>query len=655
MMSSMRRLALLLPLLLPAASSASAQVSPAPYAYGYAPAASPAEINNALSDWRRLRQSSGYSFTDYARFLIGNPGWPAEATMRLNAEKAMRLGETPATVIAFFQNKPPTTGNGFAQLALSLAASGRSAEALNNAREAWASGDLGADEEQQLYTRLGGGLSWTEHDRRADALLFAKKPTEAQRFLPLTSGPRRANFTARIAMQLRWPDAETRFQAVTANTVADAGLLMDRLRYLRDGGNEQLARELAARPHNFTYRPEDPERFYEMLLAVAQGAASNRQYVNAFNIARQVDDAFPAGVDIGLKPLGIRDDYTSLTWLAGTMALDRISRPAEAIVLFDRYSRGGRSLQVQSKGLYWAGRAALAAGRPTVAATYFQRASAYPELFYGQLALERLGQPIPRPGPAPSFAVSGAQRAEFMNRRLVQATRSMLTYGSFAERELFNRALGESLKNDADRTLAVELAQQTGRPNLAVWVARTARINGSSFYVEAAFPHVPGNFGNLWSLSHGVTRQESSFDQAALSNAGARGMMQLMVPTAREQAGKMGLPFDSSRLVSDPAYNMQIGSAYFRWLLNYWDGSVPLAVASYNAGIGNVGKWVRTYGDPRNGTDVLKWIEAIPFTETKGYVQRVIENSVVYDSIDPAPANRSAMHVSRYLGKNRPG
>ena len=132
-------------------------------------------------------------------------------------------------------------------------------------------------------------------------------------------------------------------------------------------------------------------------------------------------------------------------------------------------------------------------------------------------------------------------------------------------------------------------------------------------------------------------------------------MMQLMVGTAREQAGKMGVGFDSSRLASDPSYNVMLGSAYFQRMLNMWDGNVPLAVASYNAGYGNVRKWVNAYGDPRGNVDVLKWIEAIPFVETRGYVQRVIENSVVYDSMRPAGSQQSALHVSRYLGKNRPG
>jgi soluble lytic murein transglycosylase len=163
--------------------------------------------------------------------------------------------------------------------------------------------------------------------------------------------------------------------------------------------------------------------------------------------------------------------------------------------------------------------------------------------------------------------------------------------------------------------------------------------------------------GGLWSLAEGISRQESSFDPYAVSHAGARGLMQLMTGTAREQAGKMGIGFDSYRLISDPNYNIMIGSAYFKRLLDSWNGSVPLAVAAYNAGSGNVRKWVKQYGDPRGEVDMLKWIEAIPYSETRAYVQRVIENSVVYDSIrnGSASSQQTAMHVSRYLGKDRPG
>ncbi|MEO7364913.1 MAG: lytic transglycosylase domain-containing protein [Sphingomicrobium sp.] len=650
----MRHIVILLPLLALATSS-SAQVALQPSYRPAYPAVS-SDIDYAVADWRRLRQTSGYSFGEYARFLNANPGWPGEATMRRNAEKAMRPGENAGTILAFFQNKPPTTGGGFARMAEALSAAGRQIEALAAAKEAWASDDLSATDEPAVYARFGSSFTRADHDRRADALLFAKKPSDAYRFLALVRPERAAAFTARIALQTKSPDAEARYQPLMTSVTSDAGLMMDRARYLRDAGNEQAAQQLFARPHNFTYRPADPERLYEMMLLLATGAASQRQWRTAYDIARQVDDSFPAGTDISSKPLGVRDDYTSLTWLAGSAALDALGQPADAIGLFQRYSRGGRSLQVNSKGLYWAGRAALAAGRPADAGLYFQNAAVYPELFYGQLALERLGRSV-TPPPQVAPAVTDGQRILFGNNRLVRATRLLGQQGRRDEQALFVRALAESLSTDGERAMALDLGQQLGRQDLAVWVARAARNKGSAYYVRQAYPllasSVPG--GQTWSLTHGITRQESSFDRSAVSNAGARGMMQLMPGTAREQAGKMGLGYDPSRLTSDPAYNVMLGSAYFSRLLNNWDGNVPLAVASYNAGSGNVRKWVNAYGDPRGGTDVLRWIEQIPFAETKGYVQRVIENSVVYDSLRPWQAPQSALHVSRYLGKNRPG
>jgi soluble lytic murein transglycosylase len=611
----------------------------------------------ALDQWRRLRQSSGYSFADYASFLIVNPDWPDASRMRGWAEKAMRAGENPATVLAFFAKDKPDTGNGWARLADAYAAGGRATEALDAARNAWASSDLNAQDEQALWARYGGSFTRADHDRRIDSLLFDKKADNAVRFLAYASPERQAAFGARIAMQRDASDADSRYQGVMASVTSDAGLMMDRLRYLRAHNYNRAAEQLAARTHHFTIKPADQGRFYDMMLLTAGDAGDARDWDLAYNITRQIDDVLPDGTVVADQPVDIRDKYTSLAWFGGSIVLDRLRRPSSALAMFDRYARAGRSLQVQTKGDYWAGRAALGAGQFQAANAYFQRAAAYPDLFYGQLALERLGRAVPPPPAAlPQYTTTAVQRAAFNSRRLVQALMVLGQQGRSTEQALFVQALARSLDTDVDRNLALMLAEQLRRQDLPVWVARMARIKGSSFYFRQAYPTLSASVSsNLWSLAHGISRQESSFDPYAISHAGARGMMQLMTGTAREQADKMGVSYDSYRLISDPSYNVTIGSAYFQRMLNIWDGSIPLAVASYNAGSGNVGKWVRRYGDPRGQVDVVGWIEAIPYDETRGYVQRVIENSVVYDSLRGPQTQQSAMHVSRYLGKSRPG
>jgi len=654
-MSSMWRAVLMVPVLLAVAPSSSAE-QVAAQGYSAAPAYAPS-VAYSLDQWRRLRQSSGYTFADYASFLIANPDWPDADRMHDWAEKAMHPGENATTVVAFFAKDKPETGNGWARLAEAYSATGRSTEALQAAREAWASADLSDTDEQAIWARYGGSFTRADHDRRIDSLLFAKKEDEAARFLALASPERQAVFAARIALQNGSSDAESRYRAVMGNVTSDAGLMMDRVRYLRarDGGRD--AADLAARTHHFIYKPADPDRFYDMLLTLAGDAADRRDWDTAYNITRQIDDVLPAGSVVADQPLSVRDEYTDLAWLGGTVALERMRQPTGAEAMFDRYARAGRSLQVQTKGDYWAGRAALAGGHFQTATAYFQRAAAYPDLFYGQLALERLGRAVtPPPAALPQYTTTSVQRAAFNSRRLVQALRLLGQQGRSTEQALFVQALAGSLDDDVDRNLALELGQQLGRQDLPVWVARMARIKGSGFYYRQAYPLLSASVAsNLWSLAHGISRQESSFDPYALSHAGARGMMQLMVGTARDQADKLGVGFDSYKLLTDPSYNVMLGSSYFQHMLDIWGGNVPLAVASYNAGSGNVSKWVRQYGDPRGKVDVVAWIEAIPFTETRGYVQRVIENSVVYDSMRGGQSQQTALHVSRYLGKDQPG
>jgi soluble lytic murein transglycosylase len=658
----MRKIAFLIPLVIGSAALAQLVQTDQPR-----PAALPAatgsaavnDINYSLGDWRRLRASEGYRFADYARFLISNPGWPEETKMRRWAEKAMVPGENALQVIAFFRSEQPRTGNGFARLAEAYAATGKPAEAAAAARDAWASSDLSIDDQNRIGGRFWSSLTTADHDRRVDALLFDKKASDAQRALGYASPARRAAFAARIAMQTSAANADQLYKAVEAQVPSDAGLLMDRLRFLKDTYNNAAgARALAARPHNFTYRPADPERFYDMLLILARDAWGDRNYHQAYDIARQVDDSFQPGADINLQSYGVRDNYTSLTWTAGEAAMSGLNRYSDAAQQFLKYSKGGRSLQVTTKGLYWAGRALLYANRGGEANGYFTQAAAYPELFYGQLSLERLGRAVPAPAGLPTMLATDAQRAAFQQKRLVRATRLLGQQGRRDEQALFVRALAEDISTEADRVLAVELGQQIGRPDLGVWTARSARNNGTAFYFRPAFPthsaRLPG--GRMWSMTHGITRQESSFDKSAVSFAGARGMMQLMPGTAREQAGKMGIAYDYGRLTTDPAYNVSLGSAYYARLLDTWGGNHVLAVASYNAGAGNVRKWVRAYGDPRQpGADVVRWIERIPFMETRGYVQRVLENSVVYDNLNPQVASRGGVHLSTYLGKSRPG
>ena len=611
-----------------------------------------------IDEWRRLQQSDNLAFSDYANFLLAHPGWPGEKSRRAAAETVLDAGTSPALAVRFFDRFPPVTASGRVRYAEALAQSGQSARAADQVRRAWRMGVLRPLDESRILGGFPGALTLDDHDARMDMLLWQGATTAAARQIAFTSGLRRPIFEARLAYRTKTADASSRGAMVESIALNDAGFLADRAGWLRDSGASGTARALLARPHAIAVPPGSAEKWFEALLTAARGAAADRQFTLAFDIARQVDDAYPIGTEIAARPLGERDDYTSLTWLAGTTALRDLRRPRDAIGMFERYSRGSRTPTTQSKGLYWAGRAAEAAGDTATAQGFYVRAAGFGDVYYGQLASERLRQPLRRPAPVTAAMVDPARRAAFANREVVRAVKLLGTQGRRAEQGMFVRQIALDATTESDHALANELSQTINRPDLGVLVGKSAFQSGLSDFTAAGYPsvRVPAAAQDSWTMVHAIARQESQFDRAAVSHAGARGLMQLMPGTARETAGKLGLGYDASALMVDTDYNIQLGSHYFVRMLALY-GSYPLAVAAYNAGPGNVNKWIRANGDPRTpGVDMIDWVENIPIFETKNYVQRVLENAVVYDLLNPARArSRGPANLSWYLGKSTPG
>ncbi len=618
-----------------------------------------AALSATIAQWKRLQQSDGYSFTDYASFLLAHPGWPGEKSRRVAAEGAMDKGYSPGLAIQFFEKYPPISATGRVRYAEALMAAGKPREAAEAARTAWRAGVMRSDDEARILSAFSGSLRPEDQDARMDALLWQGATTSAGRQLAYVSPTRRAEFAARLAFRTNSSDAGQLDASVQGDARHHAGFMADRATWLRNNGQSPAVRQYLAQPHQLTERPGDPEEWYEVLLANARAADNDGQYSTAYAIASQVDDAYPIATDVSTKSLGERDDYTSLVWLAGTTAFYKLNRPADAEGMFARYARGSRTPQTQSKGLYWAGRAAEAAGNQTKAQAYYQEAAGFPDLYYGQLSMERMGQALRAPSGDGPQQIADSARQQFYGSEVVRAAQLLGTQGDWDDQTDFIRQIAADAKSDDDHALAFELSRSLGRPDLGVMVGRSARYNGLTDYTAMGYPSVsiPVGYSSNWTMIHAIARQESQFNTAAISHAGARGLMQLMPGTAREAAGKIGLAYSSDSLTGDPQYNIQLGSSYFQRMLSYYGGSYPLAVAAYNAGPGNVNKWIRANGDPRMpGVDMVKWVEDIPIYETKNYVQRVLENAVVYDLMNKQhQLSKGPANLSWYLGKNKPG
>lgn len=174
---------------------------------------------------------------------------------------------------------------------------------------------------------------------------------------------------------------------------------------------------------------------------------------------------------------------------------------------------------------------------------------------------------------------------------------------------------------------------------------------------HASIERESANRGLDSSLVKALILQESGYDPEARSGAGATGLMQLMAPTAREMATRIGRDWDEALLV-DPDFNIEAGSRYLRLLLREFDGNALLALAAYNGGIGNVKRWLRR---ELKGSPPDELVERIPFSETRGYVKRVIFYRSVYEHLGvcavenhPAANVVSAAHIRANLRSVEP-
>jgi soluble lytic murein transglycosylase len=613
-------------------------------------ASQPTAMAQAVSRWQMLTASDAYGFSDYAGFLLAYPGFPEEWKLRLAAEKALAPGGgDPAQIIAFFDRFPPLTNPGRAQYALALTALGRP-EARATARAAWRGGTMSDLAEQSLLLRYGSDFSTADSDARSDALLWDGNIVQATNILA------RLSPSALVIAQARLALLEGNLSTGGVNDgalLSDPGYVYTRARMLLQTRQATAAASVLATRPAFATIPLDQRKWINLQLAVARAADP----ANAVRIAERVDDSFAPRTVIAQLIFPIRDDYTSLTWLGGTQALWILHDPARAATLFFRYGSAGRTPQTRAKGFYWAGRALAQAGEADKARRYFEAAAAFPDQFYGMLALERQDRPLPslvdpaHPAPTP------AQRAAFYARPITQAVREVARDADWQTTIRFFREISSQALTETDRTLVAELARYLGRRDLGVVLGQAAGDDQVPSFRDVSFPLIPTPPETDWTMVHAITRQESQFSQNAISRTGARGLMQLMPGTAQAEAGKLGLPYSLSRLTSDTAYNMKLGDAVFSHLMTVYGGCYPLAIAAYNSGRGNVAKWLRDRGDPRlGGAAWVDWIEQIPFAETRGYIEHVIENAVVYEALYPDRARyRGPNPASHFLTKRTPG
>lgn len=565
-------------------------------------------------DWLRISNGQQDDPDAIRQFIAEQPDLPGDTRLTIRLEEAVLATEDAAAINAHFADRPALTRQGRLHLALTQKASDPTG-ATKVARDLWRDADFDLADERRLLAGFRSGLTAEDHAVRLDRLLWSKHRAAATRMLSLVPDDLRRLARARLALMYRRPDVDSAIAAVPAHLQRDAGLLYDRTRWRRRAGRHDGAQEILLSGPDHGARPD--LWWIERRIQIRQLLADDA-YEKAWRIARD------HGMERGAA-------FAQGEFEAGWIALRYLDRPRIALRHFETLFDNVAYPVSRARGAYWIARAHQALQDPDRAAEWFRRAATHSGTYYGQLGLLAVGGARLELPEEP--AISAAARAEFDQLPLVQVTRLLVEVGQDHLARRFLTHMGQSAASAGRRLLIGDMAQRLERADLQVLAGKLAALD-QVVLPSITWPLNADLSGDLEvgsALAHAIARQESAFNPKAVSHAGARGLMQLMPGTAKLVARETEAAYQPRRLTDDPAYNARLGSTYLAWQIRDFDGYLPMAVAAYNAGPHRVKRWIEAHGDPRNGTvDAVDWVERIPFSETRNYVQRVLEALQVY-------------------------
>jgi len=545
--------------------------------------------------WVRAARNPNVSFKDISYVVQDLPNWPRMTSIQAKAEGIMFDEPISARkTLEWFQGKEPISGEGRAALARAHFSQGNKDSGDLWLKSAWRDSKLTRRRQQAIFKEYRGKLTKEDHAVRADHLIWQgrRHHAKAEALLPHMGKKQRALMNARIRTASNRSGMDAAIKSVSQDLRSDAGLLYERAKWRRRKKTKTYALPVYLQITNPPLNSNGREVLWKEQRIMLRWAIQEEKYQEAYQLAINHGMSRGAG-------------FAEAEFTAGWLALTKLGQPGKAAQHFETL-KNGVSLSVSlSRAAYWQARAAEALGDGNSRAYY-----------------------------APIEADTTAIRATFESDPRTRAMHLLAEAGE--ERYFSNFAfhLDDEFDDTRELTLLSQLAKDYGymRPSLraAKQAARLqAMLTESGYPLIEEIESLPANFDIPF--VYAVARQESEFEFNVVSSAKAYGMMQMIDSTAKYTARKHRIPYSRSKLTADRDYSAKLGAHHLHDLLDMFDGSYILSAAAYNAGPHRSKTWIKAYGDPRTGEiDPIDWVESIPFSETRNYVQRVMENMQVY-------------------------
>lgn len=560
---------------------------------------------------------------DYVVHQLGD--WPRIVSIQAKAEARIFEDPKPARgVLQWFEGLEPVSGEGRAALARALYETGDRDQGDRWLKLAWREARLTRDRQRDIFQQYRGRLSQEDHAARADHLIWlgTRHFSKAQALLPFMSSGDRAVMDARMKLASNRSGITAAINAIPANLANDPGFLFEHGRWRRKRQDNAYALPVYLNIASAPQTEKGQERMWVEKRLMIYWLIRENRYAQAYRLTQF------SGATSGAA-------FYESEFMGGWLALTKLQQPGIALDHFKRLQNGVNSPISLARAHYWQGRALEAMNNPDRARAYAE-ASRYPNTYYGQLATKRLQGDVARLTLPPEM-VSAVAQQRFDNDPRIRALRLLGEAGEERFFSIFAYALDDQLESLDELTLLSRLSKEYNfmRPSI-----RAAKQAGrfQSMLTESGYPIV----GPLEALNpaefdipfvYAIARQESEFAANAVSSASAYGMMQMINATASATARRHNIPYDRDRLITDRDYAARMGALHLNDLLQDFDGSYIMAAVGYNAGPRRVSQWIERYGDPRKGEiDPIDWVEKIPFSETRNYVMRVMENMQVYEA-----------------------
>ncbi|OJV14071.1 MAG: hypothetical protein BGO27_01110 [Alphaproteobacteria bacterium 33-17] len=565
-----------------------------------------------LSKWLYVKDSkSNASFEEIANFILKYPDFPEHKKINALAESKMSYNSDRKIAEKFCKSITPSHGNAHKVCNVLHASNTKeNSKKIIFIKKAWVNGDFSSKEEQEFIQKYSKILQESDHYQRVMRLLWQDKTTAAKNIYSKLSASHKVLYDNIKQIRANKPPK------IAPEHYKNPLVIYSLIKFYKERGHTDRVDDLLIQAgKNVPY----PEKWIGIRKLRAREAINLKNYKEAYNIIK--NHGLTEGVD-----------FADSEWLSGWLALTYLKDYKTASQHFARMYNGVKYTMSKVRAAYWLGMAYKKAGNNEESHKWFEVAGQHPEQFFGQIALFKLGKKNFSLPAAPKIDKESASRAEGNVKYKIAKILLGVKEGGVAK-QFLNSSVRHS-KSKAESYMYAKLPLSYNLKNITVEVAKEAAQKGHLFY-DIGYPRIKLNFNPLIekAIIFAITRQESNFYQYAKSSANALGMMQLLPSTAKQNAAQLGVQYSLKSLTSDPLYNMNLGQFYLHKLLNAYDSNLYLTFMGYNAGTGNVRKWLKMFGDPSKFTDldkVINWIESTPFNETRNYVYRILENLQVY-------------------------